>query len=56
MAFMFENLQVYQKAVDFAERVCVIIERSQRGLRSQHWLAPALSTAPLGGTTTSYDV
>ncbi|MCC6680872.1 MAG: four helix bundle protein [Phycisphaeraceae bacterium] len=31
MAFMFENLQVYQKAVDFADRVCVLTETFPRG-------------------------
>lgn len=31
MAFMFESLQVYQKAVDFADRICVLTESFPRG-------------------------
>jgi len=33
MAFMFENLQVYQKAVDFADRTSSFTERFSRGYR-----------------------
>lgn len=31
MAFMFEKLEVYQKAVDFADRVCGCTEQFPRG-------------------------
>ena len=31
MAFMFENLQVYQKAVDLADRVLALTEKFPRG-------------------------
>jgi four helix bundle protein len=31
MAFMFENLEVYQKAVDFADEVACLTERIPRG-------------------------
>ena len=31
MGFMFENLQVYQKAVDFADRVFALTENFPRG-------------------------
>ena len=31
MAFMFENLKVYQRAVDFAERIHELIETFPRG-------------------------
>jgi hypothetical protein len=31
MAFMFENLKVYQKAVDFADRVAELSEKFPRG-------------------------
>ena len=31
MAFMFENLEVYQKAVDFADRVACLTEKFPRG-------------------------
>ena len=31
MTFMFENLQVYQKAVDFADRVASLTEKFPRG-------------------------
>ena len=31
MAFMFENLQVYQKAVDFADRIISVTEGFPRG-------------------------
>ena len=31
MAFMFENLQVYQKAVDFADRTAALTETFPRG-------------------------
>jgi hypothetical protein len=31
MAFMFENLQVYQKAVDFADRIASRTETFPRG-------------------------
>jgi hypothetical protein len=31
MAFMFENLQVYQKAVDFADRIASTTEDFPRG-------------------------
>jgi len=33
MAFMFENLQVYQKAVDFADRAAGLTETFPRGYR-----------------------
>lgn len=31
MAFMFESLQVYQKAIDFADRISVLTESFPRG-------------------------
>jgi hypothetical protein len=31
MAFMFENLQVYQKAIDFADRIATHTETFPRG-------------------------
>lgn len=31
MAFIFENLQVYQKAVDFADHITCLAEQSRRG-------------------------
>ena len=31
MTFMFENLQVYQKAVDFADRIATLTESFPRG-------------------------
>ena len=31
MAFMFENLQVYQKAVDLADRIITLAEGFPRG-------------------------
>ncbi len=31
MAFMFENLEVYQKAIDFAEQITNLTEQFPRG-------------------------
>jgi len=31
MAFSFENLQVYQKAIDFADEICSTTEQFTRG-------------------------
>ncbi len=31
MAFMFENLEVYQKAVDFADQIAALTEKFPRG-------------------------
>jgi len=44
MPFMFENLEVYQKAVDFADRVCARTEQFSRGYG---FLADQLNRAAL---------
>ena len=44
MAFMFEKLKVYQKAVDFADRAASLTERFPRGYR---YLADQLNRASL---------
>ena len=44
MAFMFENLQVYQKAVDFADQVLALSEQFPRGYG---FLADQLNRASL---------
>src|SRR5580692_7283200 len=44
MAFMFENLQVYQKAVDFADRIATHTEAFPRGY---YFLADQLNRAAL---------
>ncbi len=31
MAFMFENLEVYQKAVDFADNICTTTSKFPKG-------------------------
>ncbi len=48
MAFMFENLQVYQKAVDFSDRVCVLTESFPRGY---YFLVDQLNRAALSIAT-----
>lgn len=48
MAFMFENLQVYQKAVDFADRVAVLTESFPRGY---YYLVDQLNRAALSIAT-----
>lgn len=48
MAFMFENLQVYQKAVDFADQVSVLTEAFPRGY---YFLADQLNRAALSIAT-----
>lgn len=48
MAFMFENLQVYQKAVDFADRICVLIGSFPRGY---YFLVDQLNRAALSIAT-----
>ncbi|MGQ0636330.1 MAG: four helix bundle protein [Planctomycetaceae bacterium] len=48
MAFMFENLQVYQKAVDFAERICTSTESFPRGY---YFLVDQLNRAALSIAT-----
>ena len=44
MAFSFENLLVYQKAVDFADQVCTVTEKYARGYG---FLADQLNRAAL---------
>ena len=44
MAFMFEKLDVYQKAVDFTDRACALTEGFPRGYR---FLADQLNRAAL---------
>ncbi|HUT61094.1 MAG TPA: four helix bundle protein [Phycisphaerae bacterium] len=44
MAFMFENLQVYQKAVDLADRVAALTENFPRGY---YFLVDQLNRAAL---------
>lgn len=48
MAFMFENLQVYQKAVDFSGCVCVLTESFPRGY---YFLVDQLNRAALSIAT-----
>lgn len=48
MAFMFENLLVYQKAIDFAERIVTLTESFPRGY---HFLADQLNRASLSIAT-----
>ena len=48
MAFMFENLRVYQKAVDFADAVCQATETFPRGY---YFLVDQLNRAALSIAT-----
>lgn len=48
MAFMFENLLVYQKAIDFAEPIVTLTESFPRGY---HFLADQLNRASLSIAT-----
>lgn len=48
MAFMFENLQVYQKAVDFADRIATLTESFPRGY---YFLVDQLNRAALSIAT-----
>jgi four helix bundle protein len=48
MAFMFENLQVYQKAVDFADQVAGLTEQFPRGY---YFLVDQLNRAALSIAT-----
>lgn len=48
MAFMFENLQVYQKAVDLADRVAALTEGFPRGY---YFLVDQLNRAALSVAT-----
>lgn len=48
MAFMFENLHVYQKAVDFADQVAELTERFPRGY---YFLVDQLNRAALSIAT-----
>ena len=48
MAFMFEKLEVYQKALDFADRVAAITEKFPRGY---YFLIDQLNRAALSITT-----
>jgi hypothetical protein len=48
MAFMFENLQVYQKAVDLADRVATLTEAFPRGY---YFLVDQLNRAALSVAT-----
>ena len=48
MAFMFEKLDVYRKAVDFADRSCALTESFPRGYR---FLADQLNRAALSIAT-----
>lgn len=48
MAFMFENLQVYQKAVDFADKIASHTEKFPRGY---YFLVDRLNRAALSNAT-----
>ncbi len=48
MAFMFENLQVYQKAVDLSDHVAALTENFSRGY---YFLVDQLNRAALSVTT-----
>src|SRR3954470_17389290 len=48
MAFMFENLQVYQKAVDFADKIASLTENFPRGY---YFLVDQLNRAALSIAT-----
>lgn len=48
MAFMFENLQVYQKAVDFADNIASLTEKFPRGY---YFLVDQLNRAALSIAT-----
>jgi len=48
MAFMFENLQVYQKSVDLADRVAALAEKFPRGY---YFLVDQLNRAALSIAT-----
>ena len=48
MAFMFENLDVYQKAVDLTDRVCALTETFPRGY---YFLSNQLNRAALSIAT-----
>jgi four helix bundle protein len=48
MPFMFENLQVYQKAVDFADRISSLTEKFPRGY---YFLTDQLNRAALSIAT-----
>jgi four helix bundle protein len=48
MAFMFENLQVYQKSVDLADQVATLTERFPRGY---YFLVDQLNRAALSIAT-----
>lgn len=48
MAFMFENLQVYQKAVDFIDQIAVLTESFPRGF---YFLAGQLNRAAMSIAT-----
>jgi four helix bundle protein len=48
MAFMFENLEVYQKAIDFAEQITNLTEQFPRGY---YFLTDQLNRAALSITT-----
>lgn len=48
MAFMFESLQVYQKAVDFADRIATLTESFPRGY---YFLTDQLNRAALSIAT-----
>jgi len=52
MAFMFENLQVYQKAVDFTDRVTALTEQFRRGYS---FLGDQLNRAALSTATNLAD-
>ncbi|HUS72739.1 MAG TPA: four helix bundle protein [Sedimentisphaerales bacterium] len=48
MAFMFENLEVYQKAIDFAEQITILTEQFPRGY---YFLTDQLNRAALSIAT-----
>ncbi len=48
MAFMFENLEVYQKAIDFADQITVITKEFPRGF---YFLTDQLNRAALSIAT-----
>ncbi|MGD2093582.1 MAG: four helix bundle protein [Phycisphaerales bacterium] len=48
MAFMFENLEVYQKAIDFADKISILTEQFPRGY---YFLVNQLNRAALSIST-----
>jgi len=48
MAFIFEKLDVYRKAVDFADKICAL---TQKFVRGNYYLADQLNRAALSIST-----